>query len=106
MEKDILEGLYRRHTKAVYLYLYSLCHDHGLSEDLMQETFLRAFCSIETAGEELLPWLLRGARNLYLDTWRWEKRMRPQKGHVRRKEETDGAGADGKKRFEIRGMTL
>jgi DNA-directed RNA polymerase specialized sigma24 family protein len=72
----------------------------------MQETFLRAFCSIETAGEELLPWLLRGARNLYLDTWRWEKRMRPQKGHVRRKEETDGAGGDGKNRFEIRGMTL
>ena len=52
----------------------------------MQETFLRAFCSIETAGEELLPWLLRGARNLYLDTWRWEKRMRPQKGHVKRED--------------------
>lgn len=104
VEKDILEELYRRHTKAVYLYLYSLCHDHGLSEDLMQETFLRAFCSIETAGEELLPWLLRVARNLYLDTWRREKRMRPQKEHDRHKGETDGAGGGGNGDGILEGM--
>lgn len=95
MEKDILERLYRKHTKAVYLYLYSLCHDHGLAEDLMQETFLRALCSIELAREEVLPWLLRVARNLYLDVWRREKRMRLQKERGRREEEADGAGGDG-----------
>lgn len=75
MEKDILEQMYRRHTKAVYLYLYSLCHNHALAEDLMQETFLRAFCSLETSGTEILPWLLIVARNLYLDTWRKEKHL-------------------------------
>lgn len=85
MEKDILERLYRRHTKAVYLYLYSLCHNHGLAEDLMQETFLRALCSLEIAQSELLPWLLTVARNLYLDTWRREKRL--EKENERRKVE-------------------
>ena len=75
MEKDILEQLYRIHTKAVYLYLYTLCHNHDLAEDLMQETFLRALCSLEIARSELLPWLLTVARNLYLDTWRREKRL-------------------------------
>lgn len=78
MEKDILEQLYYRYTRQVYLYLYSLCHNHAMAEDLMQDTFLKAFCSLETAGEEVLPWLLTVARNLYLDTWRKEKRMSGQ----------------------------
>ncbi|MXP78636.1 sigma-70 family RNA polymerase sigma factor [Lachnospiraceae bacterium WCA-9-b2] len=86
MEKDILEQLYRIHTKAVYLYLYTLCHNHDLAEDLMQETFLRALCSLEIARSELLPWLLTVARNLYLDTWRREKRL--EKEIERRKMET------------------
>ena len=89
MEKDVLERLYRRHTKAVYLYLYSLCHDRALSEDLMQETFLRALCSLELAGTELLPWLLTVARNLYLDTWRRERRGRIQDQAGSREKETD-----------------
>ena len=78
MEKDILEQLYRRHTKAVYLYLYSLCHDHALAEDLMQETFLRALCTLELSGTAVLPWLpwlVVVARNLCYDIWRKEKRL-------------------------------
>lgn len=75
MEKDILEVLYRKYTKQVYLYLYSLCHNHALAEDLMQETFLKAFCTAEKAGDAMLPWLLVVARNLYLDLWRREKRI-------------------------------
>lgn len=50
VEKDILEVLYRKYTRQVYLYLYSICHNHALAEDLMQETFLKAFCTVENAG--------------------------------------------------------
>ncbi len=83
MEKDILEKLYLKYTKAVYLYLYSLCHNHALAEDLMQETFLRAFCAFELSGTEILPWLLTVARNLYLDMWRREKKEeKSEKGKV------------------------
>lgn len=73
MEKDILEIIYQKYTKSVYLYLYSLCHNQGMAEDLMQETFLRAFCSMEIAGEGIQPWLFTVARNLYLDTWRKQR---------------------------------
>lgn len=91
MEKDVLERLYRRHTKAVYLYLYSLCRDHNLAEDLMQETFLRALCSLKLAGTDLLPWLLAVARNLYLDNWRSQKRsgLQDSAGSCEEKRETD-----------------
>lgn len=78
MEKDILEQLYYKYTRQVYLYLYSLCHNHTLAEDLMQETFLKAFCSLELSGTEVLPWLLTVARNLCLDTWRQDKRLTRQ----------------------------
>lgn len=78
MEKDILEQLYYRYTRQIYLYLYSLCHNHALAEDLMQETFLKAFCSLEISGTEVLPWLLTVARNLYLDTWRRDRRLTEQ----------------------------
>lgn len=78
MEKDILEQLYYRYTRQVYLYLYSLCRNHAMAEDLMQETFLKAFCSMELSGTGVLPWLLTVARNLYLDTWRREKRLTGQ----------------------------
>lgn len=74
MEKNILEQLYRRHAKAVYLYLYSFCHDYALAEDLMQETFLRAFCALKLSETAVLPWLLMVARNLYFDIWRKERR--------------------------------
>lgn len=74
MEKDILQQVYYKYTKKVYLYLYSLCRNHDLAEDLMQETFVKALCSIDLAEEGVLPWLLRVARNLYLDYFRKERR--------------------------------
>ncbi len=95
MENDVLERLYRRHTKAVYLYLYSLCHDHDLAEDLMQETFLRALCSLEIAGTNLLPWLLTVARNLYLDVWRKERRRQTESGSEKFEEKADAGSEKG-----------
>lgn len=76
MEKDILEQLYYKYTKQVYLYLYSLCHNHELAEDLMQETFLKALCAVELARTPMLPWLLTVARNLYIDIWRRDRKLR------------------------------
>ena len=39
MEKDILKQLYQKYRKEIYLYLYSLCKNSSLAEDLLQETF-------------------------------------------------------------------
>lgn len=95
MEKDILEKIYEKYMRQVYLYLYSLCHSHSLSEDLTQETFLRAFCSLEIAGDEMLPWLLTVARNLYLDNWRREKRHRKLTEEEKRHHTGNGKAEEG-----------
>lgn len=74
MEKDLLEQVYMKYMKPVYLYLFFLCHSRETAADLTQETFLKALCSLEQA-EEVLPWLLKVARNLYIDLWRKDRRM-------------------------------
>ena len=42
MNKDILQYIYYEYSREIYLYLYSLCHNQHLAEDLMQETVLRS----------------------------------------------------------------
>lgn len=51
MENDILELIYKKYMKQVYLYLFSLCRSRELAEDLAQETFLKALCAVEMAEE-------------------------------------------------------
>lgn len=75
MEKDSLRQVYQAYAKQVFAYLYSLCHDHALAEDLMQEAFVRALCAIDLAQEDILPWLLRVGRNLYFDHYRKMRRQ-------------------------------
>ena len=64
-EQDAFDELYRLYNRKLLLYLYRLTGDHHVSEDLMQETFLRAFESIRRGDrpERFSPWLFRIARN-------------------------------------------
>ena len=52
MEKDILKQLYQKYRKEIYLYLYSLCKNSSLAEDLLQETFLKALLSLPDAAAQ------------------------------------------------------
>lgn len=62
-----MEQIYQENAKIVYHYLRSLCQDHTLAEDLTQETFLRAFQSLErfNGSCKLSTWLCQIARHLY-----------------------------------------
>lgn len=53
MNQD-LDQMYRTYSRKVYLYLLSLSQNPALSEDLMQETFLKAALKIDTF-EETVP---------------------------------------------------
>ena len=44
-----MEQIYKKYMPQVYKYLFSLCHDTQLTEELTQETFFQAVKSIETA---------------------------------------------------------
>lgn len=57
-----LEEMYERHARQVYLYLLSLSHDAALSEDLTQETFLKA--SVKIRGSGMTARCLRGCAPL------------------------------------------
>ena len=66
LERDLGE-VYRLYAEDIYRYVYSLCGNRAVAEDILQETFLRAVkgfgdfrgeCSVRT-------WLIGIARNLY-----------------------------------------
>ena len=57
MEKDILKQLYQKYRKEIYLYLYSLCKNSSLAEDLLQETFLKALLSLPDDHTNMRAWL-------------------------------------------------
>ena len=75
MENEVLVRFYRAYSREIYLYLYGLSHNRQLSEDLMQETFVKALITVGTADMGIRAWLYKVARNLYFNTYRKDKRL-------------------------------
>ncbi len=61
------EKLYDEYYDRVYAFLYRLCADRSLTEDLVQETFLQAYVSFHRfRGEcEVFTWLASIAKHVY-----------------------------------------
>ena len=62
-----MEELYKETIKMVFHFLFSLCHDESLTEELTQETFLKAYQSIGRfdGSCKISTWLCSIARNTY-----------------------------------------
>lgn len=75
--KELLEELFHRYYKDVYTYLYSLCRDAALAEDLTSEVFLEVIRSISGfRGEsDLKTWLFSIARHRWYGYLRRKKRQ-------------------------------
>ena len=71
-----LEQLYSDYSKDIYRYLFSLCRDASLSEDLTSEVFLAVVKSIGTFRKEcdVKTWLFSIARNKWFEYLRRKKR--------------------------------
>ncbi|HBT18947.1 MAG TPA: RNA polymerase sigma factor [Clostridiaceae bacterium] len=80
MNKDQMEILYDKYHREVYLYAFSLCRNHHMAEDLMSDTFYKAFLSLEK-GSSMKYWLFRVCKNLYLDFLK-KKREVPSDGNL------------------------
>ena len=62
MKKDEWQLIYEKYHKSVYLYALSLTRNKTDAEDLLQETFVKAFLSYENTGS-LKGWLVKVLRN-------------------------------------------
>ena len=74
-----MENLYRENAKIVYHYLYSRCKDEELSKDLTQETFLKAYESMERfdGSCKVSTWLCQIAKHLLYRYWEKSGRQIP-----------------------------
>ena len=74
-----METLYKENAKIVYHYLYAQCKDKELAQDLTQETFLRAYESIERfdGSCKISTWLCQIAKHLLYRYWEKAGRQIP-----------------------------
>lgn len=61
------EKIYEENYKKIYGFLYRMCSDSSVAEDLAQETFLQAFTAFHRfRGEcQVFTWLVAIAKNVY-----------------------------------------
>ena len=77
MMKQLLAELFENYYKDVYTYLFSLCHDASLSEDLASEVFLEVVRSISTfrGQSDIKTWLFTIARRRWYAYLKSKKRQ-------------------------------
>ena len=78
-ETDALAFLFERHHVALFRYLLHLTGNRELSEDLVQEVFLRLLKYSRTYDHDqsFAVWIYGMARNAYFDARRKQNRERP-----------------------------
>ena len=74
MDNQVLHRLYVKYARELYLYIYSLCKNSEAAEDLLQETFLKAFLSLPDGHTNMRAWLYRVAKNLCFNYMKRDKR--------------------------------
>ncbi len=69
-----LEAVYKYHMNDIYHYLLRLSGHPQTAEDLLQDTFVKAYEHLESyQGEKVRPWLFKVAYHIYVDWYRREK---------------------------------
>ncbi len=73
-DRNAISQLIERHSRRVRNYIRMLVKDHDLTEDIFQETFIKAVRVIDEGrycdNGKFLSWVLRIAHNLVIDYFR------------------------------------
>jgi RNA polymerase sigma-70 factor, ECF subfamily len=88
-----IRELYSCHAKALHGYVERFCPDRASADDIVQETFIRAWRHLPQLSSDdrpIRPWLFRVARNLLIDADR-AARSRPMAIQA---QPTEEAGTD------------
>jgi len=75
LENDIFIKIYEEYFPYVYRYLYGLTYNHQTSEDLAQESLIKALCVLQSPNKSIKSWLLTVAHNLYVDHIKKNRRL-------------------------------
>lgn len=78
MEANILEDIYQRYSRELFLYLYALLKDTSAAEDMLQETFLKAFLSLDKTHPNFRAWLYKVGKNECLNYLKRQQRIVPE----------------------------
>lgn len=72
------EKMFREYRVFIYKYLFKLCRDEALAEELTQETFFRAYMNITALRDESKTpvWLCQIAKNTYFAWYNTQKKHR------------------------------
>ncbi|MFD1848570.1 sigma-70 family RNA polymerase sigma factor [Oceanobacillus bengalensis] len=71
-----IQELYKLYINDVYRYLLSHCKDKSLAEDLTQDTFMKAYLSLDKSPPNALKaWLFKIAYHSFIDYIRRNKRL-------------------------------
>ena len=70
------EKIYRLYFKDIYHYVYSLCGNESITEEVAQETFYKALRSIDRfdGSRDIRAWLFTIAKNTYFSLCRKKRR--------------------------------
>jgi RNA polymerase sigma factor (sigma-70 family) len=78
-DESALCTLIKTHKRRVFSYIMHTVKDKALAEDIFQDTFIKVIGTLKKGhyNEEgkFLPWVLRIAHNLIIDSFRRDKRM-------------------------------
>jgi len=68
--------MYAQYFKDVYRYVFSLCRNETIAEDVTQETFIKAFEGIDNFNGncKIRVWLCQIAKNMYFSYHRKNKK--------------------------------
>lgn len=74
MDKDF-EEIYNKYFKDVYKFVFSLCQNEHVAEEITQETFFKALKNIDKYNEEgkFYIWLCQIAKNTYYTMYKKNK---------------------------------
>ncbi len=74
---EAFEKIVQRYSGPIFRYAYKWLRDQNLSEDIVQETFLRAYRSLKEGKKvpQVSSWLFGIAKNCCLETIRQKGRM-------------------------------
>src|SRR5260370_41583074 len=77
-----IRQLYSEHAEALRGYVRRFCQDQAAADDIVQETFIRAWrhlAQLGADGRPIRPWVFRVARNLLTDA---DRAGKPRAGLV------------------------